>query len=67
MVSSKERGRELIWYGLGARCSLCDWTRPYGTGTKTHQLPAPDLARAIRFEYEIHKCEDFPPNPGRPI
>jgi hypothetical protein len=65
-ASSKQPGRQLIWGGLGARCSMCGWTRIYQPGAKSHQLPSADRAKAIRSEYEIHKCEDSSADPQPP-
>ncbi|MGH9726932.1 MAG: hypothetical protein ACRD41_17890, partial [Candidatus Acidiferrales bacterium] len=59
-AGSKPPSRQLIWGGLAARCSMCGWEGTYQRGVVVHSLPIGELANAIRSEYELHKCEDYP-------
>lgn len=59
ILSPEPPSRELIWGGLGAACSTCGWTRLYQLGGTAHHLPPAELAKTIRSDYEIHRCEDF--------
>lgn len=66
-ASPNQPGRQLIWGGLAARCSMCDWTRTYQPGAIRHQLPGGDRAKAIHSEFERHRCEAYGAAGQRPL
>lgn len=54
-----QKGRELLWGGLAARCSGCGWQRTYDPKATVHKLPTEEVSEITREEFLAHRCEEF--------